>query len=99
MNIGRNSPSFKTCEYLISTNKPSLAYCLKYHDWLNQCPQKCAYYQNGDPKSLDDLKTKMYNFECLYFTNSETEKGSYMCQLFKQNNPLCEPCQFAKMSD
>ena len=99
MNFGRNNQSFKACSHLIFTNKLSLIYCLKYHDWLSQCPRKCAYYQKGNPGNIDKLETKMYNFECLYFTNSDTEAGSYMCQLFKQNNPLCEPCQFAKMSD
>jgi hypothetical protein len=99
MDNGRNNPSFKTCRHLISTNKLSLVYCLKYHEWLSQCPQKCAYYQKGDPGNLNDLETKRYNIECLYFTNIDTENGDYMCQLFKQNNPLCEPCQFAKMND
>ena len=96
---GRNQTSFKFCSHLISANKSTLAYCLKYHDWLSQCPQKCVFYQKGNPGILNDLKTKMYNFECLYFTNGDTGKGDYLCQLFKQKNPLCEPCQFAKMND
>ena len=92
----RNKSAFKQCSNLISTKNTTLAFCIKFHEWLDQCPQKCGFYQEGSIGKIDELKSKNYNFECHYFTHSTLISGEYRCKLFEQDNPLCESCKFVK---
>ncbi len=89
---------FKRCNHLVSTST-SLAYCIKYHEWMTKCPKKCGYFEEGPPGNLDDLKKEKFNPECFYFSKSDTNNSIYQCKLFKQENPMCESCQYLKIAN
>jgi hypothetical protein len=80
---------FKQCTNLVSTST-SLAYCIKYHEWITKCPNKCGFFEEGSPGNLDNLKKEKFNPEC-------ADNSIYQCKLFKQENPMCESCQYLKL--
>jgi hypothetical protein len=87
---------FRQCTNLVSTST-SLAYCIKYHEWITKCPNKCGFFEEGSPGNLDDLKKEKFNPECFYFARSDADNSIYQCKLFKQENPMCESCQYLKL--
>ena len=89
---------FKRCIHLISTHS-GLAYCITYHDWINQCPSKCPFFRTGTPGDMEHVKKNKFNPECFYFVRSDINSSNYQCKLFKQENPFCESCQYLKTSD
>jgi hypothetical protein len=98
LDFSEKDESFESCTYLASTST-SIAYCIKYHEWINKCPNKCGFFEEGTPGNIQDLKKQKFNPECLYFARSETDKSIYQCKLFKQDNPMCESCQYLKLPD
>ena len=89
---------FKKCSHLISTSN-SLAYCVNYHEWITKCPSKCAFFKEGSPGNIENLKKEKFNPECYYFAKSDTNDFAYQCKLFKQESPMCEPCQYLKLTN
>jgi hypothetical protein len=89
---------FKLCTHLVSTST-SLAYCINYHDWIAKCPIKCPFYKEGSSGNIEDLEKEKFNPECYYFAKNNTNDLIYQCKLFKQENPMCESCQYLKLTD
>ncbi|MFX0050563.1 MAG: hypothetical protein ACFE8U_04655 [Candidatus Hermodarchaeota archaeon] len=74
-----------------------IAYCLKFHDWLDQCPKKCQEYVHGEVGKIIDIERKRFNIECLHFNRKFGNNGSspiYYCSLMMQEDPFCHSCQF-----
>ena len=90
--------SFKQCTHLVSTST-SLSYCINYHEWMTTCPSKCPYFKEGRSVDIKDLRNKKFNPECYYFAISDINDSLYQCKLFKQENPICESCQYLKLTD
>ncbi|MHA2176371.1 MAG: hypothetical protein ACXABI_16225 [Candidatus Hodarchaeales archaeon] len=91
--------SFSRCTFLAESDSKSLAYCLKYHEWIRTCPNKCAFFHEGESQQISGFREKKFNFECIYFTLDEEALNYHWCSLFSQKNPFCESCQFAKIEE
>lgn len=89
--------SFKICSFLAKADNESLAYCLKYHEWIRTCPKKCVFFHEGEVRKISDLKSKKFVFECIYFSLDNETLNYPWCDLFSQKNPFCESCQFTKI--
>ena len=87
---------FKYCIHLVTTST-SLSYCIKLHEWITKCPVKCGFFEEGSSGKIDNLRKEKFNPECYYFVRNRSGKFLYQCNLFKQENPLCESCQYLKL--
>lgn len=88
---------FKPCIYLIVTRTQIIAFCLEYREWINTCPSKCGYFEEGEVGTHEEVVGKKYNIDCHYFTRIKSgEKVNYYCKLLEQNEPYCDMCLYAK---
>jgi hypothetical protein len=91
---------FNRCIYLHESPEKKgviIAYCLRFHDWLDQCPRKCQEYIHGEVGKIIETERKRFNIECLYFSRKLQNNGSspiYYCNLLLQEDPFCYSCQF-----
>lgn len=90
---------FKRCIYLTATRTGTIAYCLKYREWINTCPAKCGYCEAGTTGTMEEVREKKFNMECKRFTRVKTKEGEvkYFCTLYLQEAPFCEKCLFAEI--
>lgn len=86
---------FNRCIHLLKS--PDLAYCLRFREWLNQCPKRCQEHSPGEIGGIAETEQKKYNIECLHFSRREPNDGSnpvYFCNLMMQESPFCYSCHF-----
>ncbi|MHA1975109.1 MAG: hypothetical protein ACTSW1_19140 [Candidatus Hodarchaeales archaeon] len=91
---------YKNCSNLLNTKGKQLSFCLKLHEWINECPHSCAFFNEGDMVEIDKLIEESYDVECLHFSNRVTKDGHmFICNLFASESPSCDLCQFATYND
>jgi hypothetical protein len=91
-------PELRRCIKLLKTNDQKLGYCLIFREWIAQCPEKCGYIEEGEEGKIEETKERKLNHECVYFTRT-SESKDYYCDLFEQEGPFCDSCQFAAYTD
>ncbi|NHJ02474.1 MAG: hypothetical protein EAX86_10090 [Candidatus Heimdallarchaeota archaeon] len=95
----KNCMMYKFCQFLLTTKAETIAYCLKYREYINQCPDKCLFFLHGSSGSMEEVSTNNFLYNCLYFSRSKEENTNsirYFCELYEMDNPLCKSCQFPK---
>ncbi|MFX0084097.1 MAG: hypothetical protein ACFFAU_00350 [Candidatus Hodarchaeota archaeon] len=102
MTLGQYPTKFKNeiqhCLKLLDTKDKSFRYCLVYKDWIDYCPPKCGYFEEGEAGTIENVKKRKLNFECLYFSR-DSNKIDYFCILFNQESPFCEFCKLPLYKD
>ena len=86
------------CIKLLKTKEKNLSYCLIYKEWIDHCPPKCGYFEEGNAGSIEEIKKRKLNYECLYFSRKHDEQD-YFCKLFEQMSPFCDSCQYPAYKD
>lgn len=91
---------FNRCIHLLVSKDQKqviIAYCLRFREWLNQCPKSCQEYTSGEAGKIIDTEQKKFNIKCLHFNRISQSNGSspkYHCNLMMQEDPYCYSCQF-----
>jgi hypothetical protein len=89
---------FRHCLKLLDIKDNPLSYCIVYKEWINHCPPKCGYFEEGEVGMIENVKKRKLDYECLYFSRN-SKNMDYICILFEQESPFCESCQFSRYKD
>jgi hypothetical protein len=91
---------FKECFFLLLSPSEALAFCLKFHMWIDACPPQCDQFQEGTPGELAEVESQHYDKECLHFTHKMFEgHPEFFCTLYQLPKPLRRDCRFPSYAD
>ncbi|MHA1972538.1 MAG: hypothetical protein ACTSW1_06085 [Candidatus Hodarchaeales archaeon] len=87
---------FKICLSLIDCGITS--YCLKYREWIEDCPVYCPYYSSGRTSQCEEYRVKGFDIACIHLQRKKVSDGeiAFYCTQLDEREPQCKECTLAE---